>query len=77
LAAGLGRVAVADHAQVTGRPNSRLNNTDYKLSVACDLGSGISLTQAHIWTNAGLNIYTLNGYAVAGHHTWLSLGKAF
>jgi len=77
LGAGLGHVAVAGHDPVTGRPNSRLNNTDYKLSVACELGSGVSLTLEHTWTNADLNIYTLNGYALAGHHTWLSLEKDF
>ena len=77
LVAALGRVREAGQDPVTGRSNSRLNNTDYKLSIACDLGSGISLTLAHTWTNADPNIYTLNGYALAGHHTWLSLEKDF
>lgn len=77
LVAALGRVREAGQDPVTGRSNSRLNNTDYKLSIACDLGSGISMTLAHTWTNADLNIYTLNGYALAGHHTWLLLEKAF
>lgn len=77
LGAALGRVNEAGHDPVTGKPNSRFDYTDYKLSVACDLGSGISLTLAHTWTNGDLNIYTLNGYAVAGHHTWLSLEKDF
>jgi uncharacterized protein (TIGR02001 family) len=77
LVAALGRVREAGQDPVTGRSNSRLNNTDYKLSIACDLGSGISLTLAHTWTNADLNVYTLNGYALAGHHTWLSLEKDF
>ena len=77
LGAALGRVAVAGHDPVSGQSNSRFNYTDYKLSVACDLGSGLSLTLAHTWTNADLNIYTLNGYAIAGHHSWLSLEKDF
>jgi uncharacterized protein (TIGR02001 family) len=77
LGAAVGRVHEAGHDPVSGKPNSQFNYTDYKLSVACDLGSGISLTLAHTWTNADLRIYTLNGYAVAGHHTWLSLEKDF
>ena len=77
LSVALGRVREAGQDPGTGRSNSRLNNTDYKLSVTCDLGSGISLTLAHTWTNADLNIYILNGYALAGHHTWLSLEKDF
>lgn len=77
LGARLGRATVAGHDPVSGESNSRFDYTDYKLSVACDLGSGLSLTLAHTWTNADLNIYTLNGYAVAGHHSWLSLEKDF
>ena len=77
LAASLGRVAQAGHNPVTRQANSRLNYTDYKLSVVCDLGSGMNLTLAHTWTNADPEIYTLNGYAVAGYHTWLSLEKEF
>jgi hypothetical protein len=73
----VGRVRQAGHETVTGKPNSSADYTDYKLSVACDFGSGISLNLAHTWTNADLSIYTLNGYAVAGHHTWLSLEKDF
>lgn len=77
LDAAIGRVHAAGHDPISGRPNSRLDYTDYKLSVACDLGSGISLTLAHTWTNADSSIYTLKGYAVAGHHAWLSLEKDF
>lgn len=77
LGASLGRVNYTGHDPATGKSNARFGYTDYKLSIACDLGSGISLTLAHTWTNANLNIYTLNGYAVAGHHTWVSLEKTF
>ena len=77
LGAALGRVREAGHDPVSGRSNSRLNYTDYRLSVACDLGSGMSLALTHTWTNADLSIYTLNGYALAGHHTSLSLEKDF
>ena len=77
LGAGLGRVHQAGHDPLSGRPNSRFDYTDYKLLLACDLGSGISLTLAHTWTNGDLGIYMIDGYAVAGHHTWLSLEKDF
>ncbi|HLW74758.1 MAG TPA: TorF family putative porin [Gammaproteobacteria bacterium] len=77
LGAHLGREAVAGHSPVTGQSNSIFNYTDYKLFVAYDLGSGISLTLARTWTNANLNIYTINGYALGGHHTSLLLEKDF
>lgn len=77
LGADLGRVTQAGHDPITGQSNSRFDYTDYKLSIACDLGSRISLTLAHTWTNADLNIYTIDGYALSGHHTWLSLEKDF
>jgi len=77
LGAELGRVAHTGHDPTTGLPNSRFDETDYKLSVACDLGSGMSLTLAHTWTSANPSTYTLNGYDLAGHHTWLSLEKDF
>ena len=77
LDAAVGRVHAAGRDPVSGRPNARLDYTDYKVSVACDLGSGLSLTLAHTWTDADLSIYALDGYAVAGHHTWLSLEKDF
>lgn len=77
LGVGLGRVAQAGRDAVSGLHNSRFDYTDYKLSVACALGSGISLTLAHTWTNGDLGIYMIDGYAVAGHHTWLSLEKTF
>lgn len=77
LGGELGRVAHTGHDPMTGLPNSRFDVTDYKLSAACNLGSGISLTVAHTWTNATPGAYTLNGYDLAGHHTWLSLEKDF
>lgn len=77
LGAGFGRVHQAGHDPVSGRSNSRFDYTDYQLSLACDLGSGMHLTLAHTWTNGDLGIYMIDGYAVAGHHSWLSLEKAF
>ena len=77
LGAGLGRVHQAGHDPVSGWSNSRFDYTDYKLLLACDFGSGISLTLAHTWTNGDLGIYMIDGYSVAGHHTWLSLEKTF
>jgi len=75
--AHLGRETAAGHDPITGQSNSIFNYTDYKLFVVCDLGSGFSLTLAHTWTNANLNIYTINGYALGGHHTWLLMEKGF
>jgi len=77
LDASIGRVAHTGHDPITGQPNSRFDATDYKLSVACAIGSGISLTLAHTWTNAAPSTYTLDGYDLAGHHAWLSLEKVF
>ena len=77
LGADLGRVSQTGHSPVTGKPNSRFDYTDYKLSIACELGSGISLTLAHTWTNTNPGTYTLKGYDLAGHHTWLQLEKVF
>lgn len=77
LGAGLGHARHTGHDPVSGQPNSRFDVTDYKLTIACDLGSGISLTLAHTWTNGDPNIYVINGYPIGGHHTWLSLEKDF
>jgi uncharacterized protein (TIGR02001 family) len=75
--AHLGHVNEAGHDPATGQSNSIFNYTDYKLSIAYDLGSGISLTLAHTWTNADPGIFTIDGYALGGHHSWLSLEKDF
>ncbi|HEY1773777.1 MAG TPA: TorF family putative porin [Gammaproteobacteria bacterium] len=77
LEADIGHVRHAGHDPTTGQPNSRLDNTDYELSIAYGFGSGVNLTLAHSWTTADPSIYTLDGYALAGHHTWLSLEKDF
>ncbi len=77
LGAALGRVSHTGHDPVTGEPNARMDYTDYKLSVACALGHGISLILAHTWTNGDPAIYIIDGYAIGGHHTWLSLEKDF
>lgn len=77
LAEHLGRNNRRGINSVTGLPNSRSNYTDYKVSIAYAFGEGMSLTLAHTWTNAIPSVYTLNGYYVAGHHTWLLLEKDF
>ena len=61
----------------TGLPNSRSSYTDYKLALNYAFGGGMSLTLAHTWTNANPQVYTLHGFVVSGHHTWLLLEKDF
>ena len=73
----LGRNQKTGHDPVTGLSHSRNDYTDYKLHLDYVLGQGITLTLAHTWTNGDLSIYTLGGYAVAGHHTWLLIEKDF
>lgn len=75
LGAHLGRKMLAGRSSVDGLANSRRDYTDYKLSVSCALGSGISLTLAHTWTDANPVFYTVHGYDVSGHQTWLLLEK--
>lgn len=56
----------------------RLNDyTDYKLALGYAFPHGMSLVLAHTWTNADPGRYTLNGYDVGGHHTWLLLEQDF
>lgn len=56
----------------------RLNDyTDYKLALVWHLPEAFDLTLAHSWTNADPGRYTLNGYNVGGHHTWLMLERDF
>lgn len=77
LGAALGRVSHTGHDPVTGQSNARFDYTDYKLSATYALGSGISVTLARTWTNADPTVYVIGSYAIAGHHTWLSLEKDF
>ena len=77
VGADVGHVNHTGHNPMNGQPNSLSDYTDYKLSIACDLGSGINLILAHTWTNAAPNTYVLDGYSLAGHHTWLVLEKDF
>ena len=58
-------------------PNDRSSYTDYKLALSYALPDGMSLTLAHTWTNANPQLFTLHGYVVSGHHTWLLLEKDF
>lgn len=77
LAEHLGRNQKTGHVPVTG-VSHRLNDyTDYKLAVTYTFGENLSLTLAHTWTNADPLRYTLAGYFVGGHHTWLLLEKDF
>lgn len=75
LGAHLGRKLLAGSDPYTGLKNHRKDYTDYKLSVGYALGSGINLTLAHTWTNADPAFYTVAGYDVSGHQTWLLLEK--
>jgi len=61
----------------TGEHNRANDYTDYKLSATHSLWSNMSLIVAHTWTNANPTRYALNGYDVAGHHTWVILEKDF
>lgn len=73
----LGRNQKTGHDPVSG-VSHRLNNyTDYKLGITYLMPENFSLTLAHTWTNADPSRYTLNGYDVGGHHTWLLLEKDF
>ena len=58
-------------------PNDRSSYTDYKVALTYALPEGMSLTLAHTWTNANPQVFTLHGYVVSGHHTWLLLEKDF
>lgn len=62
---------------LTGLPNSRSSYTDYKFALTYSFDGGMSLTLAHTWTTANPQVFTLNGYFVGGHHTWLLLEKDF
>ena len=73
----IGRRKETGHNPDTGVSNSLNNYTDWKLAVSYNLGSNMSLTLAHTWTNADPVGFTLNGYYVGGHHTWLLLEKDF
>lgn len=77
LAVHLGRKHATGSDPVDG-VSHRLNDyTDYKFSVAWALADNLQLTLAHTWTNADPARYTLNGYNVGGHHTWLLLERDF
>jgi len=73
----LGRNQKTGHDPLTGQSHRANDYTDWKASIAYQFPEGVSLTLAHTWTNADLSIYTLGGYAVGGHHTWLLLEKDF
>ena len=73
----LGRNQKTGHDPVSGLSHRRNDYTDYKVHVDWYLGQGLTLTLAHTWTNADLSIYTLGGYAVGGHHTWLLIERDF
>ncbi len=60
-----------------GVKNDRNDYTDYKGGVVYYFTPDLSLTLAHTWTNADPPLYTLHGYFVGGHHTWLLLEKDF
>lgn len=73
----IGRRNETGSSPTTGASNSINSYTDWKVAVAYDLGHNMSLTLAHTWTNANHAGFTLHGYYVGGHHTWLLLEKDF
>ena len=73
----LGRNQKTGHDPVIG-VSHRLNDyTDYKFGLSYQFPENTSLTLAHTWTNADPDRYSLGGYFVGGHHTWLLLEKDF
>lgn len=77
LAEHIGRRNETGSSPTTGMSNSINNYTDWKVALSYDLGHNMSLTLAHTWTNADPAGFTLGGYYVGGHHTWLLLEKDF
>jgi uncharacterized protein (TIGR02001 family) len=77
LGAHLGRKQERGVNPDSGLPNSRFSYTDYKVSVERALQPGLSLALAETWTNADPAYYTLNGYAVGGHHLAVILKQTF
>src|SRR5215472_3978311 len=75
LGAHLGHKRLTGADPRSGLGNGRKDYTDYKLSLSYALGSGLSLTLAHTWTNAAAAFYTVQGYNVAGPQTWLLIEK--
>ncbi|HET6330877.1 MAG TPA: TorF family putative porin [Holophagaceae bacterium] len=77
LGVHLGRKQARGVNPDSGLPNNRFSYTDYKVSVERGLQPGLSLSLAETWTNADPAYYTLNGYAVGGHHLALILKSVF
>jgi len=73
----IGRRNETGHNPATGASNGINSYTDWKLAATYNLGYNMNLTLAHTWTNADPAGFTLNGYYVGGHHTWLLLEKDF
>ena len=73
----LGRNQKTGHDPVSGVSHRVNDYTDYKVSLSYQFPESVSLTLAHTWTNSDPPRYTLNGYFVGGHHTWLLLEKDF
>ena len=77
LIAHLGRKHENGTDPVSGLSHRLNDYTDYKFGIRYELSQDLLLTLAHSWTNADPGRYTLNGYDVGGHHTWLLLEKDF
>jgi uncharacterized protein (TIGR02001 family) len=73
----IGRTYLTGTDPGNGERNRLNDRTDYKLSATYALGSGVSLTLAHTWVNGDPARFTLDGYHLGGHHTWLLLEKDF
>ncbi|MGH7485484.1 MAG: TorF family putative porin [bacterium] len=77
LTAHLGHKHETGTDAASGMPHSLNDYTDYKLALVWAVTGSVQLTLAHTWTNADPARYTLDGYDVRGHHTWLMLEKDF
>ena len=77
LESHLGRKQDTGTNPLTHLSNSRADYTDYKLSLAYAFDARTSLTLAHTWTNGDSRVFTLHGYDLAGHHTWMLLERDF
>ena len=75
--AHLGRKDTRGTDPATGLGNPRFSYTDYKVSVELELQPGLSLAAAQTWTNADPDLFTLNGYRVAGPHLAFTLKRTF
>lgn len=76
-AAHIGRKQGRGTQAASGFRNERASYTDYKVSLTRYFDNAFSVDLAWSRTNADPELYTLNGYNVAGNHFRLALQKDF